>query len=121
MKPDDFISHYEKALGTQDWGNIEPLMHDNVSVTFSNGKVHLGKQNVQMAFENNFSIIRNEEYKISNVEWLIKEVNFAVYLFKFNWKGMVNGKSVAGSGVGTSVIVEDNSTWKLITEHLGKQ
>ena len=53
MKPEDFIKAYEAALATQNWKNVEPLIAETASVTFSNGSVHLGKSNVQKAFENN--------------------------------------------------------------------
>lgn len=32
----------------------------------------------------------------------------------------IQGNLVKGSGIGTSVIVKENDTWVLLTEHLGK-
>ena len=121
MKPEDFITAYESALATQNWTNIEPLIAESASVTFSNGSVHLGKSNVQKAFENNFKKIKNEAYAVDNVRWLSKEETFAVYLFDFHWTGIVNENSVSGNGIGTSVLVKENYSWKLLTEHLGKK
>ncbi|MEO0507965.1 MAG: nuclear transport factor 2 family protein [Bacteroidota bacterium] len=121
MKPEDFITAYESALATQNWTNIEPLISESASVTFSNGSVHLGKSNVQKAFENNFKKIKNEAYAVDNVRWLSKKETFAVYLFDFHWTGIVNGNSVSGNGIGTSVLVKENHSWKLLTEHLGKK
>lgn len=121
MKPEDFIKAYENALATQSWKNIEPLISESASVTFSNGSVHFGKSKVQTAFENNFKKIKNEKYLVDNVRWLSKEEKFAVYLFDFHWTGIVNGKSVSGDGIGTSVLVKEHHNWKLLTEHLGKK
>ena len=121
MKLEEFIKAYEIALGTQNWKNIEPLISKSISVTFSNGTVHFGKNKVKAAFENNFSKIKNEEYKIDNVKWLSKEENFAVYLFDFFWSGIVNEKSVSGNGIGTSVLIKEDGNWKLLTEHLGRK
>ena len=121
MKLDEFISAYESALGTQDWNRIEKLISENASVTFSDGSVHLGKAKIKKAFENNFLKIKNEEYKIQNVVWLKREDNFAVYLFDFMWSGVVSGKLIFGSGIGTSVLLKENSGWKLLTEHLAKK
>lgn len=121
MKPEDFIKAYEAALATQDWKNITPLVSESVSVTFSDGNVHFGKSKVQAAFEHNFSLIKSEAYSIKNVQWLSKEENFAVYLFEFYWTGIINGKSVSGSGVGTSVLIKEDHQWKLLTEHLGRK
>lgn len=121
MQPEEFIKAYESALGTQNWNNIAPLMSKSISVTFSNGAVHVGKDKVKAAFENNFSNIQNEVYKIDSIRWLSKEENFAVYLFDFFWTGIVNGKSVAGNGIGTAVLIKEEGNWKLLTEHLGRK
>jgi len=121
MKPEDFIKAYEIALATQDWKVVDPLISESVSVTFSNGTVHSGKNKVKTAFESNFNKIKNEEYSIDTINWLIKENNYAVYTFEFNWTGVINGKSASGNGIGTSVIIKKDSKWRLLTEHLGKK
>jgi len=121
MTPEDFIDSYEAALGTQDWKEVEPLVSKHVSVTFSNGTVHIGKENVQKAFERNFSLIKNEKYAIENIKWLTKDKMHAVYLFEFHWTGVIEGKSASGNGIGTSVLVKEGSKWKLLTEHLGRK
>ncbi len=121
MKPEEFIKAYEVALASQDWKIVEPLICREASVTFSDGTVHNGKDTVQAAFEHNFSTIKSEQYSIRNVRWLSREDMFAVYLFDFYWKGIVNGKSVSGNGVETSVIINERGKWKLLTEHLGRK
>jgi len=120
MDPTNFIEAYEQALATQNWKNVDPLVSENASVTFSDGSVHLGKIKIQQAFENNFSKIKNESYKIKHVKWLKKESSFAVYLFEFHWSGFIEEKLVSGKGIGTSVIINENGIWKLLSEHLGK-
>ena len=119
MKPEDFIQAYEQALRTQDWKQVEPLVHSDVCVTFSNGSVHKGKDEVGKAFIRNFSLIKDEVYSISNVHWVRKDDNTAVYLFDFHWTGIINEKQASGSGRGTSVLVKENEQWKLLIEHLG--
>ncbi len=121
MNPEEYIKSYETALGTQDWKAVEPLVSENVSVTFSNGTVHIGKENVRKAFEKNFSLIKNEKYAIEHIKWLVKDKGYAVYLFEFNWTGIIAGESVSGKGIGTSVLIKENSKWKLLTEHLGRK
>jgi hypothetical protein len=56
MQPEDFIHAYKRALATQDWNRVEPLIHADACVTFSDGTVHRGKVAVQKAFEHNFSL-----------------------------------------------------------------
>ncbi|WP_394751255.1 nuclear transport factor 2 family protein [Spongiimicrobium salis] len=121
MNLEEFVKAYENALATQNWKNVEPLVSESVSVTFSNGRVHFGKSKVRTAFENNFSKIKNEKYSIENVRWLNSDENFAVYLFDFHWTGIINGKTVSGNGIGTAVLTKEDGHWKLLTEHLGKK
>jgi len=119
--PEEFIKTYEAALATQNWMHIAPLISSNAAVTFSNGTVHKGVPKIRSAFERNFEIIKNEKYTISNVRWLKKEKTYAVYLFDFSWVGIINHKKVAGNGIGTSVIIKEQGSWKLLSEHLGKK
>ena len=119
MKVEDFISKYEEALASQDWSKVAPLMHDNASVTFSSGIAHIGKEKVQAAFERNFTTIKSEKYQMNNVRWIQKNDQLAIYLFEYEWAGLINGQKYGGAGVGTSVLVKENGTWLLLTEHLG--
>ena len=119
MQPEDFIHAYEQALASQDWGQVEPLMHARACVTFSNGTVHKGKSEVQKAFEHNFLLIQDENYSMTNVYWVLKNTETAVYLFEFRWSGIINGKSARGAGRGTSVLIRQGDIWQLLIEHLG--
>ena len=119
MSPEEFIRAYEQALATQDWANVDPLIHDDVCVTFSNGTVHKGKAEVRSAFEKNFSLIKDEEYSMANVHWVKKGAEMAVYLFDFSWSGIINEKPASGAGRGTSVLIRESDKWKLLVEHLG--
>lgn len=119
MNPEEFIRAYEQALASQDWRNVDPLVHDNACVTFSNGTVHKGKPEVKSAFEKNFSLIKDEKYSISNVHWVNKGSETAIYLFDFNWSGIINDKPASGAGRGTSVLIKENEKWQLLVEHLG--
>jgi ketosteroid isomerase-like protein len=87
MTAEEFVNLYEQALATQRWTSVEPLIHEDASVTFSTGTVHKGKEAVRSAFERNFSAIEGEEYKISNVHWIMRSPDVAVYLFDFQWTG----------------------------------
>lgn len=119
MDPEEFIQNYERALATQDWGRVEPLVHPDACVTFSNGTVHKGKAEVQRAFEKNFSLIKDETYSITNVHWIMKSPDTAAYLFEFSWSGTINEKPASGAGRGTSVLIKETDRWQLLVEHLG--
>jgi len=117
--PEDFIQAYEQALGTQDWRQVESLVHGDVCVTFSNGEVYKGRDKVGRAFTQNFTLIKDEDYSISNLHWVHNDGNVAVYLFDFHWTGIINDKQAGGSGRGTSVLIKEHGEWKLLVEHLG--
>ena len=119
MSAEEFIRAYEQALASQDWGKVDPLVHENACVTFSNGTVHKGKAEVKSAFEKNFSLIKDEKYSISNVHWVSKGSETAVYLFEFSWSGLINDQPASGSGRGTSVLIKESDRWQLLVEHLG--
>ena len=119
MNPEQFIKDYEVALASQNWDNVEPLIHNLACVTFSNGSVHKGIDSIKEAYKRNFALIEDEEYSIAEVHWIVKKEEIAVYLFNFNWSGLINGQQASGSGRGTTVIMFENGRWILVTEHLG--
>jgi len=121
LNPEKFIAEYSKALGSQNWSKVLPLVAKNAVVTFSDGSTHLGIGQIKLAFEKNFNLIKSEKYAISNVIWIRKQVDIAVYIFEFSWSGMINGVRHSGAGVGTSVIIKENDMWQLLSEHLGKK
>lgn len=119
MSAREFVSSYERALATQDWRQVAPLVHEDASVTFSDGSVHKGKQAVRAAFERNFEAIADEQYRIRNLHWVLESDDVAVYLFDFEWTGTFDGRQAGGAGRGTSVLVRDGTAWLLRAEHLG--
>ena len=119
MNPEIFIAQYETALASQDWAAIAPLILPEACVIFSSGEVLKGINAIKTAYERNFSIIKNEKYAMSDVEWIKKEADVAIYFFNFRWAGIIDGKEVQGAGLGTATIVQQNGNWKLLLEHLG--
>ncbi|WP_166443050.1 YybH family protein [Phragmitibacter flavus] len=119
MSPEDLVVAYEKALASQKWEAVEPLMDSRCTVTFSDGSVHRGIKEVEKAFRRNFALIEDEKYAISELHWMVKSDGFAVCTFVFEWSGRMEGQAVAGSGRGTWSMLKDGGTWKLVAEHLG--
>jgi ketosteroid isomerase-like protein len=119
MKPEDFVTRYEKALATQEWDRVAPLIHPDCTVTFSNGTCHHGKEKVRAAFQRNFDLIEDEAYSITDLHWVVKSEGFAVFTYSFNWSGKVDGEDASGSGRGTSTLKSESGTWQLVSEHLG--
>jgi ketosteroid isomerase-like protein len=115
----DFVKQYEAALATQHWEAVSPLIHENASVAFSDGSVHRGKTAVRAAYERNFDTIEDEQYRITNVHWLLDSDQSAAYMFDFFWTGNVRGQAASGAGRGTAVLVFEGDRWQLLAEHLG--
>lgn len=120
MTVEQFVIDYKTALASQQWHEVEPLMHPHVCVTFSNGEVHKGIAQVKQAYEFNFAAIKNEDYQVTDIHWVLNATDTAVYLFNFSWQGIINNQSASGSGHGTAVLILHNGSWKLIAEHLGR-
>lgn len=119
MTPDEFLRRYERALASQEWAQVAPLVHDDANVTFSDGSVHRGKEAVRAAFERNFAAIEDERYEVRGVHWCLRGERVAVCQFEFAWSGRVQGRPASGAGRGTSVLVSDGQSWRLLVEHLG--
>ena len=118
MTPQGLLQAYEQALASQDWKNVDPLMHEDVCVTFSSGTFK-GKDQVRKAFEHNFAAIEDEEYTIEDLHWTFVGQESAVCLYTFRWQGVINGRPSSGGGRGTSVLVHAAGRWQIVAEHLG--
>ena len=119
MTPDDLLRAYETALATQDWKQVEPLVHTDVCVTFSSGAHFRGRAEVREAFSANFSLIQDEQYEISNVHWITKDPCHAACTYEFRWAGLIDGRPASGAGRGTSLLKNEGGRWFLLAEHLG--
>lgn len=120
MTAQDFIKAYEAALASQEWDRVAPLVHTAACVTFSDGTVYKGIDAVGAAYRRNFALIQNERYTMSDIHWVSEQEQMAVYLFLFNWSGIINGQPASGAGTGTAVITHEGGQWLLLAEHLGK-
>ena len=58
---------------------------------------------------------------MTDVFWVFRTKDVAVYLFSYEWTGTVNGRPAAGEGRGTSVLIRDHDEWLLVAEHLGRR
>lgn len=118
--PVTFISAYEAALASQQWEQVAPLMHPDVCVTFSDGSVYKGVAEVEQAYRRNFALIREEKFTITGIHWVRLQPALAVYVFVFNWIGLINDKPASGSGHGTATLIWEGGKWLLLAEQLGK-
>lgn len=118
--PELFLNAYETALATQRWANVALLIHPLARITFSDGTVLNGTEEIKAAYERNFALIKNEDYRLTNVRWLSVAATLATYTFDFNWQGTINGQTAVGSGKGKGTLVFEDGRWHLLEETLSK-
>jgi len=85
---------------------------------FSNRKSHFGKDAIRRAIHRNFDIIKNEKYRVEDLEWLASSDDVAACIYEFHWSGEIDGKPAEGHGRGTAVIQRIDGEWRMVHEHL---
>lgn len=113
-----FPEAYERALRSQRWDEVAPLIDAAATVTFSDGTMHRGREAVQAAFERNFAAISSEDYRTFDIVWVELTPERACYTFRFAWRGLVSGQPASGAGRGTVRLVRRDGGWRLLEEHL---
>lgn len=112
------IRLYETALGKQTWEAVEEFFHPNCTVIFAEANYY-GKNQVSGAISKTFSLIKDENFSLSEINWTIVRENFASCTFNFEWSGTINGKRFTNPGRGTAVWILENGHWQIVNEHFG--
>ena len=119
MPPTAFTKAYASALATQDWDQVAPLIDEDARVVFSDGTLLIGKDAIRTAYTRNFTTIEGEDYRMTNIHWLVDTPESAAYTFDFHWAGVIQGRAASGAGRGTTVLACRDDRWRLVGEHLG--
>lgn len=120
MTPIDFLRIYGAASAAHDLEATLALVDDSAVYFFSNETAHIGKPAVRDAIKANFDAIKLEKFDIRDPECILETPESAVCLFSYHWSGEIDGRSMSGSGRGTSVLRRDGDSWKVVHEHLSK-
>lgn len=115
--PTAFVRAYEEATNSHDLTRLAPLIAANAVYWFSDGSHH-GRDAVLAAIAATFATIRDEVYRIDDLEWIIVDRGHAVCRYRFSWTGTVDGQPKSGDGRGTNVLVEIGGIWQMLHEHL---
>ncbi|SEG68227.1 protein of unknown function [Actinacidiphila yanglinensis] len=113
----EFIRAYEQATNSHDITRLVPLIAPEAVYWFSDGS-HRGREAVLRAIADTFATIRDETYRIDDLEWIVHSDDHAVCRYRFTWTGAVDGRPRSGSGRGTNVLVNNAGTWQMLHEHL---
>jgi ketosteroid isomerase-like protein len=112
-----FLKEYEVATNSHVFDNVRPLITEDAVYWFSDG-THVGIKEIEDAFTKTFNKIQDEVYTIKDVKWISLGSNSAVCIYKFYWRGTVDGKPKEGNGRGTNVLRKLNEKWMMAHEHL---
>jgi ketosteroid isomerase-like protein len=112
-----FMVGYERATNSHEIEQLAPLIAAEAVYWFSDGSHH-GRTAVLSAIEATFAAIREEVYRISDLEWVIHGRDHAVCRYRFSWTGLVAGSPRSGRGRGTNVVINRDGRWLMLHEHL---
>jgi ketosteroid isomerase-like protein len=115
--PYEALQMYEEATNTHNFKNVSKLIREDAVYYFSDETVQ-GHQDLRQYFENTWDYIRDEVYKIYDVNWIAVSETNAVCIYQFQWSGHIEGIYKEGKGRGTNVFGKDDEGWKVIHEHL---
>jgi len=116
--PEHALVGYEAALATGSVERIEQFIDVDACFLFSDGS-YFGRQAIRDAIAHTFATIKDETYRISNVQWIYQSSEAALCTYLFNWSGTIDGQLCAGEGRGTSLLTRNSSGWRIKHEHLG--
>jgi ketosteroid isomerase-like protein len=117
--PTQILEEYERRLAQHQWSAVADLIHDEAIFIFTEGTFR-GKSEIAEAFQRTFQTIQNEQYTISNLEWLVITDKIAACIYNYHWQGVVKGQEKSGGGRGTTILQKSANGWQIIHEHLGR-
>jgi RimJ/RimL family protein N-acetyltransferase/ketosteroid isomerase-like protein len=116
--PEQTLACYEAALAARNLEAIEQLMDNEACFLFSEG-TYFGRKAIGAAIAHTFATIKDETYRISDVQWIYRSPDAALCTYQFNWTGMIDCQSCSGEGRGTSLFTRNSCGWQIKHEHLG--
>jgi len=112
-----FVHAYERATNSHDLTRLGPLIASDAVYWFSDGS-HRGREAILAAIGRTFATIRDEVYRIDDLEWIAHDDSHAVCRYRFAWHGVIDGRPGSGTGRGTNVLVDNAGSWQMLHEHL---
>ena len=117
MTPFELMGEYERRTNTHNFDNVAELIAEDAVYWFNDGSFR-GRDEIRGAFAKTWNHIQEEKYAIEDVHWLVNDERVAVCIYTFHWEGIVEGRVLAGSGRGTSVLEKREGRWLVVHEHL---
>lgn len=117
MSAQEILKKYEIDINKCNFDLLAPLISTDCKFWFTSG-TNIGLEQTRKAFEKTWSMIKDEKYWLTDVQWIAESDQVAVCTYTYNWKGLIDGKEMQGNGRGTSCFRKESDGWKIIHEHL---
>lgn len=111
------LEAYETRINQHDFDVLVELIAPDAVFWFSDGS-HRGLPAIRAAFEATWNTLRDETYWLDELQWIAESDVAAACIYRFNWKTMVDGQPVSGSGRGTTVLNRSEGALRIVHEHL---
>ena len=114
------MGFYGEAINQHRFDHLLPALSEDVVFWFNSGS-HYGIAAAREAFEATWAGIVDEHYWLDDLAWLARDEASACCIYRFRWRGTVEGKSVEGGGRGTTVLCREPRGWVIVHEHLSAE
>ncbi len=118
MIVENTMNSYLEALSEQKWSAVELFFHEAATVVFAEG-TYFGKSQVEQAMGKTFSLIRDENFKVSEINWNFQKESCASCTFAYQWSGTLSGQRFSNKGRGTMLWAKETDRWMIVNKHLG--
>ncbi len=115
--PEQLMDEYALRTNTHQFSAVAELIAEDAVYWFNDGSF-VGVDAIRQAFEKTWASIRDEIYSVEDVQWIGIDESVAACIYTFRWQGLVDGKTVRGSGRGTTVLRRRDGRWLVVHEHL---
>ncbi len=119
MSAADLLDAYARAINLHRFDAVAPMIAPDAVFWFSDG-THVGHAAIRAAFERTWQLIQDETYWLDELTWIASGAAAACGLYRYNWKGVIDGAPAQGQGRGTSVLRLGDGSWQIVHEHLSR-
>ncbi|WP_432767207.1 nuclear transport factor 2 family protein [Rossellomorea marisflavi] len=100
---EEALDRYIKATNTHRFSEVEKRLHPNAVYYFSD-RTCSSMEEIQTYFEHAWSVVKEEVYGAIDVNWLQRGEQQALCVYRFTYKGYVDGEFVKGHGRATNAL-----------------
>ena len=117
--PEAAFDRYRHLINTHDFDQLAASVIAPDALFVFTEKTHRGIEEIRAAFNRTWSVLPDEVYAMTDVQWLARDSQSALVAFRYSYRGTTkNGKALSGGGHGTNLYKRTPTGWRLAYEHL---